>query len=59
MNKNTQKTWKEKKVYGQFARGVNTKTESNDQCLWMKRTDHKIETEAFICIGQKQALRIN
>ena len=47
------------KMYGQFCRDVNTKTDKGKRWAWLKKGDLKPETEAIICAAQEQALRTN
>ena len=51
--------WKNKKMYGQFCRDVNSKTDKDKRWAWLKKGGLKPETEALICAAQEQALRAN
>lgn len=42
-------------MYGQFAKDLNTKTETEDRWLRM-RSDLTIETEAVLCAAQEESL---
>lgn len=47
------------KVYSGFVRDRNAKTDTEDQLLWMSRSDLKTETEVLTCTAQDQTLRTN
>lgn len=42
-----------KNMYHQFERNMKAKTNTEDQWLWMTRSDLKIETEALECSTKK------
>ena len=48
--------WKNKKMYGQFCRDVNSKTDKDKQWAWLKKGDLKPENEALTCAAQEQGL---
>ena len=51
--------WKNKKMFGQFCRDVNSRTDKDKRWAWLKKGDLKPEPEALICAAQEQALRTN
>ena len=55
----TENRWTEKRMYGQFYRDIEEKTDTEKRWLWMTKSDLKPETEALICAAQEQALRTN
>ena len=48
-----------KKMYGQFCRDVNSKTDKDKPWAWLKKGNLKPETGAIICAAQEQAFRTN
>lgn len=46
-------------MYAQFARDVNTKTDTANRWLSMTRCDLKMNTKSLICAAQEHVLRIN
>ena len=52
-------SWKEKRLHGQFLRQIPGSTHVRETWNRLRKADWKIQTEAFICAGQEQALRTN
>lgn len=50
---------KKKKMYRQFARDMNTMTDTENKCMWVRRSWLTIETESLIYAAQEQVLMIN
>ena len=52
-------SWKEKRLQGQFLRGIPGTTHVRETWSRLRKSEWKIQTEALICAGQEQALRTN
>ena len=50
---------RKKRLHGQFEREMPETTHVEESWSWLRKVDLKIQTEALICAGQEQALRIN
>ena len=50
---------KEKSLHGQFLREIPGTTHVRETWSRLRKAELKIQTEALICVGQEQALRIN
>ena len=51
--------WTEKRMYGQFLRGMPEKVDKSKTWDWLIRSALKVETEALLCAAQEQAIRTN
>ena len=51
--------WKNKRMYGQFAREMPETTDENETWYWLRKAELKFETEAMLCGAQEQAIRAN
>ena len=58
-NNETRSSWEEKRLHGQLIREIAETTRVEESWSWLRKADLKIQTEALICAGQEQALRIN
>ena len=52
-------SWKEKRLHGQFLREIPGTTHVRETWSRLRKVKLKIQTEALICAGQKQAHRTN
>ena len=55
----TERLWREKKMYGQFIREMPETTDETETWSWLRKSDFKVETEAMLCAAQEQAIRTN
>ena len=57
--KEKKELWKEKGIYGKFAREMPETTDEKETWNWLQKADLKVETEAALCAAHGQAILTN